>query len=655
MYRARFGVARSVWSLLDETGSRQPHLIPLLAFDDELTDLPRCGLVVGDAGLVATAGDYAWAVEDLALGLNFCLTFVREVGPDEVISRLGGADPVSIVSARAVLGADEAVAERVDESGQTHHSGLDFVAATRAGDWTMILEPNGYLCTDEEVVRELSAKGEMVSFYFNENTTPRLSWSVDGREMVSFDPGYPQERYGRRPKRLDKLLTDVGFVLNDRDVDGEYDDEFQQRTFALMERMTGIRWDKGFLDSATFRCAGVGGVDSRVTAQPWYAEVREELAAYAEDPQTWNDGSADRWRELGVFDRRVRALGTVGIHLYKADRDLALAVAYAPDELVARMIAWTWDQPFRRAGILDEPWFAPIRDRVRDGRNISPADMRLVEERMDPFLRDARPPYFRDAPERRANDIRSMLVQWDSQGPRVDLCWMFARAEGAGAGSREELYAELRRAFPELGAVEIPPPAPPPPERAAVRRKREARERQEEQWRLANLERTWGGRIPADPRLLDPMVQARTLGLVQHDRDLVDRIAEADAHTQRRMAVWAARYCCTRSGLIERDWVAAAVGALEQAEPPPPSFADFDTALARWWGVPKETLVSRTSVSLGPAEPPRIEPAISAMHAVVMARDDNPLIAAMDNVRNAIELDDTGTVAAAFRRAFDLP
>lgn len=79
------------------------------------------------------AADYAWAIETEVFGSIFCLTFVRGLTPDEVITRLGGADPVTIKSADNATGASEAVQEWVDENGGAHRSGLDYVAVTPAG------------------------------------------------------------------------------------------------------------------------------------------------------------------------------------------------------------------------------------------------------------------------------------------------------------------------------------------------------------------------------------------------------------------------------------------------------------------------------------------------------------------------------------------
>ncbi|GAA1823700.1 hypothetical protein GCM10009682_49990 [Luedemannella flava] len=600
-----------------------------------------------------TAADYAWAIRNHALGLNFCLTFARGVGPDEVISRLGGADPVSVVSAQVARGGSEAVREWIDENGGSHPTGLDYVAVTRVGDWAMIVEDNGFLCTGDAAVRELSSAGEMVSFYYNENTTPRFFWAIDGQQVVWFDPAFPQDRYGSDPGRLDAILVELGFVLDEdeEEFDDAYDEAYKERTLALMERITGVRWDADLLASATFRCAGVG---RRAVTEPWYAEVREELAAYAEDPREWFSRDVDPWRGRGVTDPRVKALGAAGMRLYDEDRELALAIAHAPADLIERMTTWAWERPFRLAGIPDEPWLTRIRERLRRAGTVTPADGRLVAERLDAYLRTALPVWQRDDPRQRTNAVGALLMPWNAQRPADNLCWMFAKAEGAGGGTWPEMFADLRRDFPDLRDIVIPPPPPAPVERAAVRRKREARERREAEGARRGLERTWGGRIPTDERLLEPEVQARTLGLVGHDRDIVDRIAEAGPQTQRRMAVWAARYCCTRSGLIAHDWVEAAVTALERGDPPPPWFVDFDAAFARWANVPREIISRRVTVSFGHQERPAIDPEIRAIHAVVMARDDDPLIAAMDGVRNAVELDAPGEALAAFRAAFNL-
>jgi hypothetical protein len=203
---------------------------------------------------------------------------------------------------------------------------------------------------------------------------------------------------------------------------------------------------------------------------------------------------------------------------------------------------------------------------------------------------------------------------------------------------------------------------PPPPtvaERAeAQRRERAERERRDEEFRRADEARYWGGRVPDSDRLRQ--IAPWAVGLAQVDRDLVDEIADAEPLVQRAMAAWAARYTCERAGMAGLDWVAAALDALDRGDPPPPWFADFDAAFARWRGVPRESLSHRAGISLSTeAEPgtPRIDPEITALQAVVTARGNDPLLAAITAIRAAIEVAPGRQAAAitAFRAAFSLP
>ena len=129
------------------------------------------------------------------------------------------------------------------------------------------------------------------------------------------------------------------------------------------------------------------------------------------------------------------------------------------------------------------------------------------------------------------------------------------------------------------------------------------------------------------------------VGLARLDRDLVDVIAAADPARQRRMAAWAARYACEQAGIASLPWATAGLDALDRGDPPPPWFADRDAASAHWRG-------------LGREHPPRgLDPVVPAMDAVMTARGDDTLAAALDTVRTAIEMGQ----AAAFRTAFGLP
>lgn len=201
--------------------------------------------------------------------------------------------------------------------------------------------------------------------------------------------------------------------------------------------------------------------------------------------------------------------------------------------------------------------------------------------------------------------------------------------------------------------------APPPTaqERAdTARRERAERERQEEQWRREDEARYWGGRAPDSDRLR--AVAPRAVRLAARDRDLVDEIAAAAPPVQRAMAAWGARRACAEAGLAEAEWVVQALGALDRGDPPPPWFATFDAAFAHWRGVPQESITHQATVYVGePREPVPIDPEILAIHAVVTAREDDPLVAALDAVCTAVDLrpDLRSGAIASFRLAFGLP
>jgi hypothetical protein len=107
------------------------------------------------------ADDYTWFTDEMALRLNFCLTYVRGVGPDEALRRLGGTDSVELRSA-----------ELVDRASGELGGDLSLVAAAAIGEWTVLFEPNHFLATFGGVIRALSGRGELVSFYYNQNTSP---------------------------------------------------------------------------------------------------------------------------------------------------------------------------------------------------------------------------------------------------------------------------------------------------------------------------------------------------------------------------------------------------------------------------------------------------------------------------------------------------
>ncbi len=98
-------------------------------------------MVRHDQAVTVSPDDYLWFTEGYPLGLNFCVTLVRGLTPDEVIARLGGAEAVDITGAHRLGAAAGQVdyPDRTDEDGSFNAdltTGLDFIAATGADGWT---------------------------------------------------------------------------------------------------------------------------------------------------------------------------------------------------------------------------------------------------------------------------------------------------------------------------------------------------------------------------------------------------------------------------------------------------------------------------------------------------------------------------------------
>ncbi|MBB3094323.1 hypothetical protein FHR83_001975 [Actinoplanes campanulatus] len=269
--------------------------------------------------MTASVDDYLWFGEDCPFGLNFCVTLVRGLTPDQVIAAFDGSEAVDITGAHRLERAADQVGypDPIGEDGAFYadlDSGLDFIAACDVGGWTLITEPNGFRCSTEESARLLSASGELVSFYFNENTDPVLRWARDGETLLTFDPsGGAGWREGSDPDRLVPVLEALGFDLSTEEYDPadprwQYDEAWQARTLALMQHMTGVRLDADLLENATFRCAAVPDPHSLtwmranpdrigpLTVEQLAVQARGRLAAYAADPDRDED---DEWGEDG--------------------------------------------------------------------------------------------------------------------------------------------------------------------------------------------------------------------------------------------------------------------------------------------------------------------------------------------------------------------
>ena len=177
---------------------------------------------------MVAAGEYDKLIDAYGLGQNFCVSMLRGVTPDEALRRLGAREPVD---RKSRAGLDK-----------------DAVAATEAGEWTLMLEQNSSLGTTDPAIRLLSAGGEMVSFHCGENSE-QFVFAVDGEALVRMSLDEPHDTTGADPYLLYGAIQELGFDSTDGHDRG--------RALVLMERITGVRISPEMLETATFRVARI--------------------------------------------------------------------------------------------------------------------------------------------------------------------------------------------------------------------------------------------------------------------------------------------------------------------------------------------------------------------------------------------------------------
>lgn len=120
-----------------------------------------------------TNSEFAWVGEVPAL----CLTFVEGLAPAQVEAELGA----------------EAQSRRSTTFEQAADA-QDFAAekfAVQLGEvdgWTVVVEPNGYICSQDQVLTKLAAKGRAVMVFWNVNMDSRFGYARDGELLRVFDP-----------------------------------------------------------------------------------------------------------------------------------------------------------------------------------------------------------------------------------------------------------------------------------------------------------------------------------------------------------------------------------------------------------------------------------------------------------------------------------
>jgi hypothetical protein len=193
-----------------------------------------------------TAADYAWLDERYKhLTEMYCVTLVRGLTPEALLTELKAEPEPGLVGVDAL---DGPCFDAWDE----HGGDRLFVGVTAVGDWSLMVEFNGFLGVTPKAMLPVSRGRGVVSHFRNINAVDHFYWFEDGDTRLHFEPLFPYHRDG---SHADELLTEMresGFDLRDtRDRDYA---AHTKAAFALAHRLTGIRLTPELFESAEFTC-----------------------------------------------------------------------------------------------------------------------------------------------------------------------------------------------------------------------------------------------------------------------------------------------------------------------------------------------------------------------------------------------------------------
>lgn len=195
--------------------------------------------------MTATAHDYTWFSERFPrLARAYCLTLVRDLAPALLLDRVGVRQPVERTGIERLVSAAYKLWE-VDPTDRF------LVGATVVGDWTVLVEPNGFLGVTHRVSLPLSRGTRLVSHFRTADALDQFCWVENGDTRLRFEPSMPGERSGSDPDGLVEVLRQVGFGP---DAIGAEPELVTGAAFALAEHLTGVRLTAELLETASYSC-----------------------------------------------------------------------------------------------------------------------------------------------------------------------------------------------------------------------------------------------------------------------------------------------------------------------------------------------------------------------------------------------------------------
>lgn len=189
--------------------------------------------------------DYHW-IEDWRSGLlqnAYCLSFVGDLSPQELLNRLRATDR------QDRLGLDEVCESASDLWSQAGGTAL-FVGVASVGEYTLMFEDNGYVGVTQQLMAPVSSEGvTVVAHYRNVNAVTRFLWLRSGVVELDFEPMFASRRDGAQRSQVDDRLLSAGFDIAP---DGSNVEHLGQSIFALGEAVSGFKVTPAVLDELVY-------------------------------------------------------------------------------------------------------------------------------------------------------------------------------------------------------------------------------------------------------------------------------------------------------------------------------------------------------------------------------------------------------------------
>jgi hypothetical protein len=195
---------------------------------------------------MTTADDYTWLHERHATLMGaYCVTLVRAITPDRLLDELEGEPNIRVKGA-------EALHQPSYDTWNSHYGDPLFVGVAAVGDWSLMVEHNGYLGVTSTAMLPVSRGRTVVSHFRNVNAVDHFYWFEDGDTRLHFEPLFAYARDGDHADEPELLaeMRESGFDLSEDD-DRSYE-LHTEAAFALAHRLTGVHLTPELFTSLEF-------------------------------------------------------------------------------------------------------------------------------------------------------------------------------------------------------------------------------------------------------------------------------------------------------------------------------------------------------------------------------------------------------------------